>query len=75
MNLLKNTRKGIFENQCKVSKRVHKKHNKLSFLSERMKVRKVKKSVSNLKDKKMYAVHIKNLNQELNHGLKIKKIL
>lgn len=53
---MKNTRKDIFENRCRVSKRVHKKHNKLSFLRERMKVRKVKKSVSNLKDKKMYAV-------------------
>ena len=38
-----------------------------------MKTRKVKKLISNLKDKKMYVVHIKRLNQALNNGWKLKK--
>ena len=39
-----------------------------------MKIGKVEKLVPNLKDKKRYVVHIKSLNQALNHGLKIKKV-
>ena len=41
---------------------------------ERMKIGKVEKLVPNLKDKKGYVVHIKTLNQALNHGLKLKKV-
>ena len=39
-----------------------------------MKIRKVEKLVSNLKDKKTYVVHIKTLNRALRHGLKLKKV-
>lgn len=38
-----------------------------------MKVEKVEKQVPNLKDKKMYVVHIENLSQALKFGLKLKK--
>ena len=39
-----------------------------------MKINKCKKLVCNLYDKKKYVVHINSLKQELNHGLKFKKI-
>ena len=39
-----------------------------------MKIGKVEKLLPHLKDKKMYTVHIKNLNQALKHGLKFKKV-
>ena len=39
-----------------------------------MEINKCKKLVCNLYDKKKYVVHIKSLNQRLNHGLKLKKI-
>lgn len=35
---------------------------------------KVAKLVPNLKNKKAYVVHIKNLNRALKHGLKLKKV-
>ena len=54
-------------------KELHKKHNKLRFLAENLDIGKVEKLVPNLKDKKMYVVHIKSLNQTLKCGLKIKK--
>ena len=39
-----------------------------------MEIGRVKKLVPNLKDKKIYVVHIQNLNQTLKHGLKLKKV-
>ena len=48
-------------------------HNDLPFLPERMKIRKVKKLVTNLHDKTKYVIHIRNLEQALNHGLILKK--
>ena len=39
-----------------------------------MKIDKCKKLVCNLQNKKKFVVHIKSLNQALNHGLKLKKI-
>ena len=48
-------------------------HNDLPFLPERMKIRKVKKLVTNLHDKTEYVIHIRNLEQALNHGLILKK--
>ena len=55
-------------------KELHNKHSDLPFLSERMKVNQCKKLVCNLYDKKDYVDHIRLLKQDLNHGLKIKKI-
>ena len=48
-------------------------HHNLRFLPERMKLEKFKKLVTNLHDKTEYAIHIRNLNQSLNHGLIWKK--
>ena len=39
-------------------KELHKNHNELPFLTERMKIGRVEKLVPNLKDKKGYVVHI-----------------
>ena len=39
-----------------------------------MKIDKCKKLVCNLYDKKSYVVHIRSLNQALNHGLILKKV-
>ena len=45
------------------SKELHKNHNVLSFLADKIKIRKVEKLVQILKDKRKYVVHIKNLDQ------------
>ena len=39
-----------------------------------MKIEKLKKLVANLHDKTEYVVHIRNLKQELNHELVLKKV-
>ena len=48
-------------------------HNDLSFLPERMKIKKIGKVVTNLRDKNEYVIHIRNLKQTLSHGLVWKK--
>ena len=58
----------------KYPKRLHELHSDLPFLSERMEVKKCKKLVCNLFNKKKYVVHINALKQALNHGLNLKKI-
>ena len=55
-------------------KELHKNHNELPFLTERMKIGRVERLVPNLKDKKGHVVHIKELDQALKHGLKLKKV-
>ena len=50
-------------------------HNDLPFLPARMKIHKVEKLVVNLRDKKEYVNHVRNLKQTLNHGLVFKKIV
>ena len=49
--------------------KLHELHNDLLFLSERMKIEKVEKTVINLYDKTEYVMHISNLKQALNHRL------
>ena len=39
-----------------------------------MKIQKVEKLVANLHDKTEYVIHIRNLNQALNHGLVLKNV-
>ena len=63
----------LLEVDVEYPKELHENHNKLPFLTERMKVGRVEKLVPNLKDKKGYVVHVKALDQELKHGLKLKK--
>ena len=48
--------------------------NNLPFLSERMKLKKFEKLVTNLQDKNEYVIHIRNFKQKLNHGLILKQI-
>ena len=43
-------------------------HNDLPFLPERIKIEKRLKTCSNLHDKVEYVIHIRNLQQALNHG-------
>ena len=54
--------------------KLHKRHNDLQFLPERMKIVKVEKLVTNLHNKTDYVIHIKNLKQTLNHGLILEKV-
>ena len=49
-------------------------HNDLPFLPERKKLGKVEKRVTRLEDKSEYVVHVKSLQQALNHGLILKKV-
>ena len=44
---------------------LHKLHNGLPFLPERMKIEKVKKLVADLLDKTEYVMHVRNLKQAL----------
>ena len=52
---------------------LHELHNDLPFLPERIKIEKVEKLVTNLRDATEYVIHIRNLKQALNHGLILKK--
>ena len=71
----KNSDKGyILEVDVDYPSKLHKLHNEMSFLPERMKTDKTQKLVCNLHDKKKYVVHVSILKQALNHGLKLKKV-
>ena len=48
--------------------------NDLSFLVDKMKIKKVEKLVANLHDKAKYGIHITNLKQALNNGLVLKTL-
>ena len=73
--LVKKDKKGyILEVDVEYPKELHKNHNELPFLADRLKIGKVEKLVPNLKDKKTYVVRIKSLNQALKHGLILKKV-
>ena len=45
-----------------------------SFLLERSKIEKNEKVVGNFHNKEEYAIHMRNLKQELNHGLVLEKV-
>ena len=55
--------------------KLHEPYNDLPFLPARMKNEKVEKFVANFNDKTEYVIHIKNLKQESNHGLVLKKFI
>ena len=71
----KDTKGYVLEVHIGNPKDLHKKHNELPLLVEKIKIRKEEKLVPNLKDKTMYAVHIKNPDQALRHGSKLKKVI
>ena len=74
----KESDKGYFlEVDVQYPEKLHKLHNDLAFLSERMEIEKagkVEKLVTNFHDKIKYVIYIRNLNQALNHGLILKKV-
>ena len=49
-------------------------HKDLPFLPERKKVEKVEKLICSIEDEEEYVIHIRALNEALNHGLKLKKV-
>ena len=55
--------------------KLHRLHNDLPFLPDRMEIEKIEKVVANLYDKTEYVIHIRNLTQVLNHGQFFKKFL
>ena len=56
-------------------KELHDLHSGLPFLPEKMKINKCKKLVCTLYDKSNYVVHITNLKQALENGLKEKRCI
>ena len=73
--LVKKEKRGyILEVDVEYPKELHENHNELPFLAERMKIGREEKLVPNLKNKKGYVVHIKELDQALKHGLKLEKV-
>ena len=64
----------ILEVDVKYLRKLHDLHSDLPFLPKRMKIDKCKNLVCNLRNKEKYVVHIKSLNQALNHRLKLKNI-
>ena len=73
--LVEKDRKGyILEVDVDYAKTLHKSHNEIPFLPERMKIGKVEKLVPNLNNKRKYVVNIRVLDQALKHGLILKKV-
>ena len=70
----KDKRGYILEVDVDYPKELHKLHNELPFLPEKMKISKVEKLVPNLKNKRKYVIHIRALDQALKHGLVLKKV-
>ena len=70
----KDKREYLLEVDVEYPRELHKNHNELPFLAEKMKIGRGEEGISiKLMDKKTYVVHIKALNQALKHGLKLKK--
>ena len=68
-------KKGYFlEVYAQYPKNIHKPHNDLVSLPERMKTERIEKLVANLHDKTEYFISIRNLEQALNHGLVLQKV-
>ena len=55
-------------------KELHDYHNDLPFMCSKMKINRVEKLVPNLYYKRKYVIHIKALEQAINHGLVIERI-
>ena len=74
-NYNEESNEGYFlEVDVKYLEKLHKIHNDLSFLPERMKIEIVETLVANFEDKTEYVMHIINLKQALNNGLVLKKV-
>ena len=64
----------LLEVDVSYPKQLHNQHNDLPFMCERMEINGVEKLVPNLWDKKNCVIHIRALNQALQHGLKLDRI-
>ena len=64
----------ILEVDLEYPKKLHDLHNDYPLCSERVKCGNVEKLIPNLRDKKNYVIHYKNLIQCLKLGMKLKKI-
>ena len=75
-NYNENSDKGyILEADVEYSKLLHDSHNDLTFLPERMKIKKCRKLVFKFYNKEKYIAYSRTLKQALNHGLVMKKVL
>ena len=73
-NYDENSDKGYtLEVDIEYPKNLHKLHSDLPFLPERMTINKCTKLVCTVQDKENYVVHIRALEQALNHGLILKQ--
>ena len=57
-----------------IKKKIQDEHSDLPFLPKKIKINKQTKLKFNFYDNTRYVVHIKLLQQALNHGLKLKKV-
>ena len=64
----------VLEVDISYPKELHNQHNDLPFMCERMEINGVEKLVTHLRYKKNYVIHIKALNQVLQHGLSLDRI-
>ena len=64
----------FFDGDMQYLENLHNLHNDLPVLSQKMKIEQVEKLVPKLHDKEEYVIHIRNLEQVLNHGLVLKKV-
>ena len=64
----------ILEVDVRYPKELHDYHNDLPFMCEKIKINGVEKLIPNLYDKKRYVIHIRALDQTLNHGLVLERI-
>ena len=64
----------FFEVDVQYPENLHNLHKDLPFSPERVKIEKIEKLVANLYDKTEYVIHIRNLEQALNHELVWKEV-
>ena len=64
----------FFEVDIDYPKKLFDLHKDLPFLPESIKVNNAEKLICDIKDKKIYVIHIRALKQALNHGLRLKKV-
>ena len=64
----------FLEVDIQYSENLHECHNDLLFLSEKIKIGKFEKLLTNLLEKTEYVIHMRNLKQTLNHRLVLNKV-
>ena len=64
----------LSEGDASYPKELYNLHNALPFMCKKLEINKVEKLVPNLHDKKNYVIHIRVLDQALEHGLVIEKV-